>query len=51
MHGQLNVKVLQLVCNYRVIWGGEELKIVAMSSFVLFSFYAENDKMNLQKLY
>jgi len=51
MHGQLNVKVRLLVCNYRVIWGGEELKIVAMSSFVLFFFYAENDKMKLQKFF
>ena len=51
MHGQLNVKVLLRDCNYRVIWGGEELKILAMSSFVLFSYYAENDKMNLQKFY
>jgi len=24
MHGYLNVKVLLLVCNYGIIWGGEE---------------------------
>jgi len=36
MHGQLNNKVFLLVCNYRVIWGGEEWKILSLLSTGLF---------------